>query len=184
MRPPSSESVAVFICGCLLALAAIEIGLAQQQPLQFGGAYAGLGERRQRLVDDWLARLQSTTGQQLEPGPFYDEILAVSSKTTFDAVTHALMTTPLTDAAGREAGGAAGCARADRARGVDQWPDPRGVRRSPVPHLRPPDPRRAGHAGAVAGVQARCRQHRLSQGLPDQLSRAGWYAVDSNLDCA
>ncbi len=90
----------VFICGCLLAHAALEPGLAQQQPLQLGGAYSGLGERRQRLVDNWLTRLKNTTGQQLEPGPFYDEILAVSSKTTFDAVTHALMTTPLTDAAG------------------------------------------------------------------------------------
>ena len=97
--------IAVFVCGCLLALATIEIGVAQQQPLQFGGAYAGLGERRQRLIDDWLARLKITTGQQLEPGPFYDEILAVSSKTTFDAVTHALMTTPLTDAAGAKLAG-------------------------------------------------------------------------------
>ena len=95
----------VVICGCLLALAALEPGLAQQQPLQLGGAYSGLGERRQRLVDDWLTRLKNTTGQQLAPGPFYDEILAVSSKTTFDAVTHALMTTPLTDAAGAKLAG-------------------------------------------------------------------------------
>ena len=99
------QRLAVSICGCLLALGALETGLAQQQPLQFGGAYAGLGERRQRLVDDWLARFKNTTGQQLEPAPFYDEILAVSSKTTFDAVTHALMTTPLTDAAGAKLAG-------------------------------------------------------------------------------
>ncbi len=90
----------MLICGCLLAFAALETGLAQQQPLQLGGAYSGLGERRQRLVDDWLARLKITTGQQLAPAPFYDDLLAVSSKTTFDAVTHALMTTSLTDAAG------------------------------------------------------------------------------------
>ena len=103
MRPPNTVRIPVCICGCLLVLTTMEIGFAQQQqqqPLQFGGAYAGLGERRQRLVDDWLARLAITTGQRLEPGPFYDELLAVSSKTTFDAVTHALMTTPLTDAAG------------------------------------------------------------------------------------
>jgi 6,7-dimethyl-8-ribityllumazine synthase len=42
----------VFLCGCLVALTTIEIGFAHQQPLQFGGAYAGLGDRRQRLVDD------------------------------------------------------------------------------------------------------------------------------------
>ena len=96
---------AVLICGCLLGLVTIETGVAQQEPLQFGGAYSGLGERRQRLVDDWLARLKNTTGQKLEPAPFYDEILAVSSKTTFDAVTHALMTTPLTDATGAKLAG-------------------------------------------------------------------------------
>ena len=88
------------VCSCLLALVTIETGVAQQPPLQFGGAYAGLGERRQRLVDDWLARLENTTGQKLVPAAYYDETLAVSSKTTFDAVTHALMTTPLTDATG------------------------------------------------------------------------------------
>jgi len=102
-RPP--HRFAVLICGCLLTLVTIETGVAQQQPLQFGGAYAGLGERRQRLVDDWLARLKNTTGQKLEPAPFYDETLAVSSKTTFDAVTHALMTTPLTDATGAKLAG-------------------------------------------------------------------------------
>jgi hypothetical protein len=96
---------AVLICAGVLALTTIEIGFAQQPPLQFGGAYSGLGERRQRLVDDWLTRFQNTTGQKLEPAPFYDELLAVSSKTTFDAVTHALMTTPLTDAAGAKLAG-------------------------------------------------------------------------------
>ena len=109
--PRPHHRFAVLISGCLLALVTIETGVAQQ-PLQFGGAYAGLGERRQRLVDDWLARLEKTTGQKLEPAAFYDEILAVSSKTTFDAVTHALMTTPLTDATGAKLG-AAGYARAD-----------------------------------------------------------------------
>ena len=104
MRRHIPVRIPAFVCGCLLALMAGEIVFAQQQPLQFGGAYAGLGERRQRLVDDWLARLKNTTGQNLEPAPFYDEILAVSSKTTFDAVTHALMTTPLTDAAGAQLG--------------------------------------------------------------------------------
>ena len=58
---------AAIICGCVLA-AALETGLAQQQALQLGGAYSGLRERRQRLVDDWLARLEITAGQQLEPG--------------------------------------------------------------------------------------------------------------------
>jgi hypothetical protein len=90
----------IVICACLLAFTTIEVDVAQPPPRQSGGAYAGLGERRQRLVDDWLARLKETTGQSLEPAAFYDEILAVSSKTTFEAVTHALLATRLTDAAG------------------------------------------------------------------------------------
>jgi hypothetical protein len=97
-RASSQRSASLFVGGCLLVLTAVT-GVAQQQPLQFGGAYSGLGERRQHLVDDWLARLKNTTGQSVEPAAFYDELLPVS-KTTFDAVTHALMTTPLTDAAG------------------------------------------------------------------------------------
>lgn len=32
------------------------------------------------------------TGQSVEPGGFYDDIVNLSTKTTFDAVTHALMT--------------------------------------------------------------------------------------------
>jgi hypothetical protein len=41
------------------------------------------------LVNDWVERFIKTTGQALETGPFYDEIVALSSKTTFDAVTQA-----------------------------------------------------------------------------------------------
>ena len=70
-------------------------------PAQFGGAYAQLDARRQALVADWVERFNRTTGQPLAPAPFYDEILGLSAKTTFEAVTHALMTTPLTDASGR-----------------------------------------------------------------------------------
>ena len=125
---------------------------------------------RTRRARSWSPR-RSTTNSRL------------SSKTTFDAVTHALMTTPLTDASGAKLAG-----WTTRWRSSSTWSrsgrGPRGVRRSPVPHLRPADRRRARHAGAVAGVQARRRQHRLSQGLPDQLSRAGRHAVDPDLDRA
>src|SRR5262245_8787790 len=80
--------------------------LGQQPPPQFGGAYAGLDSRRQQLVGNWVARFTKTTTQRVEPGPFYDEILSQSTKTTFDAVTNALMTTRLTDRAGAPIGDA------------------------------------------------------------------------------
>jgi hypothetical protein len=93
------------IVGCVL-LSALAGGIivAQQPPRRFGGAYSELEERRQQLVDDWVARFTKVTGQSLDARSFYDEILGLSSKTTFDAVTHALMTTPLTDASGQKFG--------------------------------------------------------------------------------
>jgi hypothetical protein len=77
------------------------IALAQQQPRPFGGAYSELDQRRQRLVDDWVTRFVKVTGQHLDARSFYDEVLPISTKTTFEAVTNALMTTPLTDASGK-----------------------------------------------------------------------------------
>ena len=85
----------------LFGVLAVAIIAAQQQPPRFGGAYSELDARRQHLVDDWVGRFIKVTGQSLDARAFYDDILSLSTKTTFDAVTHALMTTPLTDASGR-----------------------------------------------------------------------------------
>jgi hypothetical protein len=85
-----------------LAVAAV----AQQAPRPFGGAYSELDQRRQRLVDDWVARFTNVTGQPIEARAFYDQVLALSTKTTFEAVTNALMTTALTDASGQRLGDA------------------------------------------------------------------------------
>ena len=80
--------------------------IAQTSQPQFGGKYAELDERRQRLIDGWVVRLEKTTGQKIEPGALYDDIVSLSTKTTFVAVTHALMTTRLTDRAGADLGDA------------------------------------------------------------------------------
>jgi hypothetical protein len=82
------------------------IALAQQAPRPFGGAYSELDQRRQRLIDDWVARFVKVTGQKVDARSFYDEVLPLSTKTTFEAVTNALMTTPLTDASGKTFGDA------------------------------------------------------------------------------
>lgn len=78
----------------------------QQAPGPFGGAYSDLDSRRQRLIDNWVARFNEVTGQNVEAGAFYDTFVKFSTKTTFDAVTNALMTTPLTDASGERFGDA------------------------------------------------------------------------------
>jgi hypothetical protein len=81
--------------------------MAQQEaPRPFGGAYSELDQRRQRLVDDWVARFVKVTGHHVDARSFYDEVLPLSTKTTFEAVTNALMTTPLTDTSGRTFGDA------------------------------------------------------------------------------
>jgi hypothetical protein len=93
------------IVGTVLVIAvAVELLMARQPSRRFGGAYLELDERRQQIVGDWVARFSKVTGQRLDARSFYDDILSLSTKTTFDAVTHALMTTPLTDASGQRFG--------------------------------------------------------------------------------
>ena len=64
-----------------------------------GGGYGALAPAQRRLVDDWVARLGTATGKSAVPAEVYDG-LALSTKTTFKAVTHALSLTPLSDSAG------------------------------------------------------------------------------------
>ena len=92
---------ALFICATCLVIVR-----AQQTAPTFGGAYSALDERRQALVRDWVARFVKTTGQPVDPAAFYDDAFSISAKTTFEAVTHALMTTRLTDASGASLGDA------------------------------------------------------------------------------
>ena len=102
----------------LLSVLAVAIVIGQEPQRPLGGSYSGLDQRRQQLVTDWVARFNKVTGQSLDAGPFYDDILSLSTKTTFDAVTHALITTPLTDASGQKFGdGLALIERVDTVRG-------------------------------------------------------------------
>lgn len=96
------------IAACLVVACVLVSGLAvilmaqqaQQPQLRFGGEYSELDERRQQLINDWVTRFAKVTGQSVAAPAFYDDVLSLSTKTTFDAVTQALMTTPLTDASG------------------------------------------------------------------------------------
>jgi len=96
----------VTLACCAASIAALAMVHGQQPDVRFGGAYAGLDVRRQHLVANWVARFARVTGKPVAPGPFYDNVLTVSTKTSFDAVTHALMTTPLTDKSGASLGDA------------------------------------------------------------------------------
>jgi len=85
-------------------LRAQDPGRTEQAPVQFGGNYSGLDARRQKLVADWVARFSAVTGVKSAPDVFYDTKIKLSSKTTFDAITNALVTTPLTDEGGQRFG--------------------------------------------------------------------------------
>jgi hypothetical protein len=95
-----------FLGALAIAAAAVRDVPAQQTAPQFGGTYATLDARRQQLVVNWVARFNSMTGQKVEAGLFYDDIVAFSTKTTFEAVTNALMQSSLTDANGTSLGDA------------------------------------------------------------------------------
>ena len=65
-----------------------------------GGGYAALTPDQRLLIDDFTARFDKATGKQVEAGVLYDA-LALSTKTTFKAITHALSKTPLSDTDGQ-----------------------------------------------------------------------------------
>ena len=55
------------------------------------------------LVDDFIRRYNATTGSNLVPEQAYDNA-RLSVRTTFDAVTHALLNAKMTDAQGKSLG--------------------------------------------------------------------------------
>lgn len=69
----------------------------------FSANYASLKPEQKALVDDWIKRFSATIQKQVDPEKAYDN-LPLSLKTTFNAVTHALLSTQLTDESGRKLG--------------------------------------------------------------------------------
>ena len=135
------------------------------------------------LTTGWRAS-RPRPASSWSPAPFYDEILAVSSKTTFDAVTHALMTTPLTDAAGAQLAGLPDAlALIDRVESI----------RGQVPGA-PGDHQFRLYVRLVPSALdtlARSREFKrgvantiFHKGYPTNYRAQGGHALDSNLDCA
>ena len=76
--------------GVLVSGLAVVLMGQQQSQQRFGGAYGELDGRRRELIDDFVARFANVTGQHMPASAFYDDVLTLSTKTTFEAVTHAL----------------------------------------------------------------------------------------------
>jgi hypothetical protein len=74
-------------------------------PDDYPGTYDALKPEQKALVNDWMKRLSGTRRKTEDPETTYNN-LPLSLRTTFMAVTHALISTTLTDAADRNLGSA------------------------------------------------------------------------------
>ena len=95
-----------WLLGASMTLAMSTSTVAQEtntNPVVLSGKYSDLHPEQKRLVDDWFRRLSGVLKQEISPEEGY-ESLPVSDKTTFSAVTHALLRTKLTDESGAALG--------------------------------------------------------------------------------
>jgi hypothetical protein len=68
---------------------------AVKTPKEFGGTYEALNPQQKKLLDDWYTDYNKLTGDHASPTEYNQ--YSLSTRTTYEAVTHALMTTTLTD---------------------------------------------------------------------------------------
>src|SRR5215475_11409932 len=73
-------------------------------PQEFHGTYQELSPAQRKLIDEWYAEYNQMTHDNSQPTDYNQ--FSLSTRTTFEAVTHALMTTQLTDKSGRSMGSA------------------------------------------------------------------------------
>ena len=101
----------------LFSLVMTEVSFPQPQPnqkvttsqkptdeaLELGRSYAELRPEQVRLIDSFIRSYNATTGSALVPQQVYDGA-RLSIRTTFDAVTHALLNAQMTDSQGKSLG--------------------------------------------------------------------------------
>jgi hypothetical protein len=101
-------SLVTRLIGALVLLLPALVLIAQEQPANpptgFHGTYAELKPAQKKLIDEWYAEYNRLTHEQSSPTE-YDQ-LSLSTRTTYEAVTHALLTTQLTDKSGKSMGNA------------------------------------------------------------------------------
>ena len=101
---PTRVALAV---ACLLVVQLPYLGVPLRAQVtsdnEFGREYSDLSPEQQALLDDFFARFSEVTGESVDPTETYG-LTRMSVRTTFEAVTHALQATTLTDASGRPLG--------------------------------------------------------------------------------
>ena len=75
----------------------------KSKALELGRSYAELRPEHVRLIDNFIRSYNATTGSALVPQQVYDDA-RLSIRTTFDAVTHALLNAQMTDSQGKSLG--------------------------------------------------------------------------------
>ena len=92
----------------LVGLCLLLFAVAQEKPAsapqEFKGTYAQLQPEQKKLIDEWYWEYDKMMQTNDQPSD-YDQ-LSLSTRTTFEAVTHALLNTKLTNKAGQPAGNA------------------------------------------------------------------------------
>ena len=88
----------------LLLLATALHGQTATPALEFKGTYDQLKPQQKALIDEWYAEYDKMTGEKDPPSDY--DTLSLSTRTTFEAVTHALMNTELTDKSAHSLGNA------------------------------------------------------------------------------
>jgi hypothetical protein len=76
---------------------------SKSETLELGASYAALRPEQKSLIDNFIRNYNATTGNKLVAEQAYDNA-RLSIRTTFDAVTHALLNAKMTDAKGKSLG--------------------------------------------------------------------------------
>ena len=87
---------------CLLLLLMLGPTIHADQR-EFGGSFKELRPEQQKLVIEIVSGFNTSTGQSLDPQHTYDSV-RISVRSTFEAVTQALLTTKLTSKSGEPLG--------------------------------------------------------------------------------
>ena len=106
MKYSENRRSLILLASLLLALTlspAASQGAQETGQHRFGGTYDLLESEQRRLIDDWVRRFNEVTDRDTPPDVLYN-VIRLSTRTTFDAVTHALITTTLTDESSQSLG--------------------------------------------------------------------------------
>lgn len=94
------------LCAAVLATSlspgVLAFGQLREGPASSGASFERLRTEQKKLVLSWMAEYQKITGRQLDVSTY--DSLPLSTRTTFDAVTHALLSTKLTGPKGAPLG--------------------------------------------------------------------------------